>query len=76
MMKKIIALTAILLLPACSIFGGKDDEIVFDTVLGPETENQIEPLPSTLEGDTANARHMTVEKKGKGMESEDGTGAK
>lgn len=73
-MKKLFALSALLLLPACSIFEKKGDEIVFDTVLGPETDAQIATLPATLEGDSSNARYMTTEKKGKGMESQDGTG--
>lgn len=73
-MKKLFALSALLLLPACSIFEkDNSDEIVFDTVLGPETEAQIAALPSTLEGDKANARYMASERKGEGMESEDGS---
>jgi len=74
MMKKLIALSAIILLPACSMFEKDGDEIVFDTVLGPETDQQIATLPSSLEGDSGNARYTVTEKKGKGMESADGTG--
>ena len=72
-MTKLIAFSAVLLLSACSIFKGKDDEIVFDTVLGPETEDHIKSLPSNLEGDTANAKYTLTQKTGKDMESEDGT---
>ncbi len=66
----IIALPALFLLAGC---GSSGDEIVFDTTLGPETENQIENLPRTLEGDTANARYSTENLKGQSMESPDGT---
>jgi hypothetical protein len=72
-MKKLIALSALLFLPACSIFESKGEEIRFDTVLGPETEQQLKGLPSTLEGDSENARHTPTERKGAQMESEDGT---
>ncbi len=73
-MKRSLLLLApsLLLLAGCSSSG---DEIVFDTTLGPETENQIESLPGTLHGDTDNARYSTEELKGKGMESKDGTGS-
>ena len=73
MMKNLIALSAVLLLSACSMFKGKGDEIVFDTVLGPETEDHIKTLSSNLEGDTANAQYTLTQKKGEDMESEDGT---
>ena len=73
MMTKLIAFSAVLLLSACSIFKSKEDEVVFDTVLGPETEDHIKALPSTLEGDTANAQYTSTPKKGDDMESEDGT---
>ena len=73
-MKKLIALSALLLLPACSMFEKDGDEIVFDTVLGPETKDQVATLPSTLDGDGGNARYTITEKKGKGMESTDGSG--
>lgn len=59
------------LLAAC---GGSGDEVVFDTTLGPETERQIEALPSTLEGDSANARYSSEQLKGANMESSDGSG--
>ncbi|WP_262694864.1 lipoprotein [Kordiimonas aquimaris] len=59
-----------LVLSAC---GSKGDAIVFDTVLGPETEVQIEGLPSTLEGDTARANYSTENLKGQQMESDDGS---
>lgn len=62
---------SMLLLTAC---GSSGDEIVFDTVLGPETEDQIEGLPTTLHGDTDNARYSGENLKGKGMESKDGSG--
>lgn len=61
---------ATLALAAC---GSKGDAIVFDTVLGPETEVQIEGLPSTLEGDTARANYSTEDLKGQKMESGDGS---
>ncbi len=73
-MKNLIALIALLMLSACSIFSSKGDEIIFDTVLGPETKDQIKPLPATLEGDSDHAVYTSTQKKGKGMESEDGTG--
>lgn len=69
-MKKTALLSAVLLVSACSSGG---DEIVFDTVLGPVTEAQLETLPNTLEGDRANANHMTVEKTGTQMTSSDGS---
>jgi hypothetical protein len=73
-MKKLIALAVILMLPACSLFKTKGDEIVFDTVLGPETDSLLETLPDNLVGDTGNAQYTITQKKGKGMESDDGTG--
>jgi len=75
-MKNLIALSAIFLLSACSVFKGKDDAVVFDTVLGPETKDHIKSLPGNLEGDAGNARYTTTPKKGAGMESEDGTSQK
>ena len=72
-MKKLAALTAILMLSACSFFSEDEEVIVFDTVLGPETKDQIKQLPGALVGDTKNARYTTTAKKGEGMESEDGT---
>ncbi len=72
MQRSLLILTPTLFLIAgCSSSG---DEIVFDTTLGPETDNQIEGLPGTLHGDTDNARYSTEDLKGKGMESKDGTG--
>lgn len=71
MKRSIFALVpSIFLLAAC---GSSGDEIVFDTVLGPETEYQIEGLPGTLHGDTDNARYSGENLKGKGMESKDGS---
>ncbi len=67
----LIAAPALLLLSACSSSG---DEIVFDTTLGPQTKLQVETLPSTLEGDTDNARYSTENLRGRSMESEDGSG--
>ena len=64
------ALGFALTLTAC---GSKGDAIVFDTVLGPETEQQIEGLPSTLAGDKARANYSTENLKGQRMESRDGT---
>lgn len=70
-MKKIILPAAILMsLSACSSDG---DEIIFDTRLGPETSSQIQALPSGLQGDSENARYSRTDKKGTGMESDDGT---
>jgi hypothetical protein len=69
-MKKTLALSTVFLIAACS---GKGDEIVFDTVLGPVTKAQIEPLPKNLTGDAANANHLPGERKGAQMESVDGT---
>lgn len=66
----IMAFPALFLLAGC---GGSGDAIVFDTTLGPETKMQIETLPATLEGDTANARYSTENLKGQRMESEDGS---
>ena len=73
-MKTLMILTALISLSSCSIFESDGDEIVFDTTLGPRTEAQIKSLPSTLEGDTGNARYSNEPLKGKGMESEGGTG--
>jgi len=73
-MNKLIALPALLALSACSLFDSKDEEIIFDTTLGPDTKGQVASLPSTLKGDADNARYSSQDKKGKGMESEDGTG--
>lgn len=71
-MKKMILPAALLVsLAACSSDG---DEIVFNTRLGPETSSQIQSLPSGLQGDSENARYSRTEKKGAGMESDDGTG--
>ncbi len=67
----LVLLPAMFLLAGCSSSG---DEIVFDTTLGPETDDQIEGLPTTLHGDTDNARYSGEDLKGKGMESKDGTG--
>lgn len=66
-----VLIPCLFLLAGC---GSSGDEIVFDTVLGPETENQIEGLPATLHGDTDNARYSGENLKGKGMESKDGSG--
>lgn len=63
--------SAMVLLSAC---GGSGDEIVFDTVLGPETEKQIEILPANLQGDAENARYSSENLRGRSMESEDGSG--
>ncbi|MBO6505551.1 MAG: hypothetical protein JJ850_08460 [Kordiimonadaceae bacterium] len=71
MTRKVFLVLVALPLAACSSSG---DEVVFDTVLGPETERQIETLPSTLEGDVANARYSSENLKGRGMESSDGSG--
>lgn len=71
MTRKLLLVLAALQLAAC---GGSGDEVVFDTVLGPETEKQIEVLPSTLEGDAANARYSSENLKGRSMESSDGSG--
>ena len=67
----LVLVPSLLLLAGC---GGSGDEIVFDTTLGPETDDQIEGLPTTLHGDTDNARYSNEDLKGKGMESKDGTG--
>lgn len=66
----LVLVPSMFLLAGC---GGSGDEIVFDTILGPETEDQIEGLPATLHGDTENARYSGEALKGKGMESKDGT---
>ena len=71
MTRKVLLVLAALPLVAC---GGGGDEVVFDTVLGPETERQIEALPSTLEGDAENARYSSEDLKGRSMESTDGSG--
>lgn len=72
-MKRFLPLAALLALSACSIFDGDGDEIVFDTVLGPRTESQIETLPGTLEGDHDSARYSNEPLKGESMESVDGS---
>ena len=68
---KFAALFSALGLTAC---GSSGDEIVFDTVLGPETKEQIKALPDTLAGDKENARYSGENLRGHGMESTDGTG--
>ncbi len=72
-MKRFLPLAVLLALPACSIFEGDGDEIVFDTALGPRTESQIETLPGTLEGDHDSARYSSEPLKGENMESVDGS---
>ncbi len=71
MTRKAFLVLSALSLSAC---GSSGDAVVFDTVLGPETERQIETLPSTLEGDAENARYSSENLKGRGMESSDGSG--
>lgn len=71
MTRPLTASIALLLLAGC---GSSGDAIVFDTVLGPETEEQVETLPATLEGDKANARYTSEVRKGRNMESDDGSG--
>ena len=73
-MKKLVAIAALLSLSACSLFDSKKDEIIFDTTLGPRTKDQIESIPSTLQGDKENKNHLGTERKGPQLESEDGTG--
>lgn len=68
---KTSAIFAALGLAAC---GSSGDEIVFDTVLGPETKEQIKTLPDTLAGDKDNARYSGENLRGQGMESTDGSG--
>lgn len=70
----LLAITAAFTLSACSIFESKDTGIIFDTVLGPETEVQIAELPETLQGDTENANYSSENLKGDKMESSDGSG--
>lgn len=70
----VLAISAAFSVSACSIFESKDTGIVFDTVLGPETELQIAELPATLEGDKANAAYSSENLKGAKMESSDGSG--
>ena len=67
----LMLIPSMFLLAGC---GNSGDEIVFDTTLGPETKDQIEGLPTTLHGDTDNARYSSEDLRGKGMESKDGTG--
>lgn len=68
---KISALSATaFILSAC---GSSGDTIVFDTVLGPETDQQIESLPPTLAGDKDRATYSTENLKGQNMESRDGS---
>ncbi len=56
------------LLMACS----SGDVLVFDTRLGPVTEQQVAALPSGLVGDTQNAQRASYTLEGKGMKSPDG----
>lgn len=74
-MKKIMLAPLFLALGACSIFDGGDGgkEIIFDTTLGPATKQQIRDLDKGLSGDSANARYLSEERKGKNLESEDGS---
>ncbi|MFC3053022.1 hypothetical protein [Kordiimonas pumila] len=67
MMKKLLLAIVVLNLSACSIFKGKGDTIVFDTVLGPETKAQVKTLPSNLKGDSENARYSSEKKVGHNM---------
>lgn len=67
----LVLVPSMFMLAAC---GKSGDTIIFDTVLGPETKDQIEGLPTTLHGDTENARYSSEDLRGKGMESKDGTG--
>lgn len=74
-MTKALKVTALILpLLTLSACGGSGDTIVFDTVLGPETEQQIEALPSTLAGDKDRANYSSENLKGRNMESRDGSG--
>lgn len=43
------------LLAACG--GGDKKEVIFDTVVGPNTKAQIASLPGDLRGDADNQRH-------------------
>ncbi|MCK0068672.1 MULTISPECIES: hypothetical protein [Kordiimonas] len=72
-MKKLLAIAALFSLSACSLFEGKGEEIIFDTTLGPKTEDQIKTLPSNLQGDAGNANYLGTERKGPQLESEDGS---
>lgn len=58
-MKNIAILTLLVSLSACSVFKGKGDAVVFDTVLGPNAKEQAKSLPSDLRGDSDNARHSS-----------------
>ncbi|TNE66394.1 MAG: hypothetical protein EP335_03775 [Alphaproteobacteria bacterium] len=69
-MKKLSLIPALLMLAAC---GGKGDEIVFDTTVGPNTAAQVQSLPKTLEGDHANARYSSEAQPGQNMVSKDGS---
>ncbi|WP_374764363.1 hypothetical protein [Yunchengibacter salinarum] len=59
---------ALLGLAAC---GGGGDAVVFDTTLGPRTNNQIKELPGGLAGDQDNANY-SGSIQGKGMTDPDG----
>ena len=74
-MKKLMLAPLFLVLGACSIFSGSDGgkEIIFDTTLGPATKQQIKGLDQGLGGDSANAQYLNEERKGKNLESEDGS---
>jgi hypothetical protein len=78
-MKFIKTVPLVIMLSACSSLnpfgGGDDDEIIFDTTLGPKTEQQVRQLGTGLEGDSANANYSSEDKKGDKLESEDGSGS-
>jgi len=68
-MKKIGVALILLTLAGC---GSKGDTIIFDTRLGPRTEDQVKELPSGLAGDAASARYSQMPSTGKGMQNPDG----
>jgi hypothetical protein len=72
-MKKIFLAPAFLALGACGIFSSDNEEIIFDTTLGPETKLQIADLDEGLASDSANARYLPEERRGNNLESEDGS---
>ena len=53
-MRILIFIGLLLSLSAC---GGGKDTIVFDTTVGPKTEDQEDRLGDSLKGDSANANH-------------------
>ncbi len=69
----LVLVPTMFLLAGC---GSGGDEIVFDTTLGPDTDDQIKGLPTTLHGDTDNARYSMMRLKAKAWKARTAKAAK